>query len=294
MNNFSIRDIARLSGIKPHTLRIWERRYNFLNPSRSDSNIRKYTNEELKNILNIALLNKHGFKISLLDSMDADEINKNILLLDTAGAQNEKIFTNLVQQMLDMDYRKMEQTLDRCISDRGLTKTIIEIIFPFLDKIGILWTTSKIIPAQEHIVTALIRQKIIVGIDSLPYPVNPQKNILLFLPAGEYHETGLLVLHYVLRKNNIEVIYLGPNVPLDDVALIAVAQQPDFVQMHLTAPSRSFDLNFYIKELSQKIKSIPILASGALVAEQKSIKSKVEYIKSFDEMQNRIAALATG
>lgn len=285
MNDFSIRDIARLSGIKPHTLRIWERRYNFLNPSRSDSNIRKYSNEELKHILNIALLNKHGFKISKLDAMKPAEINENILQLSTPQAQNEKIFTIMVQQMLDLDSRKIEQTLDEAIRDRGLMNTITEIIFPFLDKVGMLWSTSKIIPAQEHIVTSLIRQKIIVAIDALPYPINPVKKVILFLPSAEYHETGLLVLHYLLKQKNVEVIYLGANVPLSDVEVIAKTQKPDYLQLHITAPTRSFNLPLYIKELNKNVKNIPVIASGSLTIGERSVSGKVQYIQSFSAMQ---------
>lgn len=293
MTNFSIRDIARLSGIKPHTLRIWERRYSFLNPSRSDSNIRKYSNEELKHILNIALLNKHGFKVSKLDKMNVAEINENILQLDSVEAENEKIFNKLVQQMLDLDTRNLEQTLDKAIETRGLTDTILEIIFPFLERVGILWTTSNIIPAQEHIVTSIIRQKLIVGINGIPYPEKSGTKILLFLPSGEYHETGLLVLHYLLRKNNVEVTYLGTNVPMNDVSSIAEIQQPDFVQMHITAPNRNFDLPAYVTELHKKIKPAQIIVSGTLVSEEKSTAGKVAYIKSFEEMQHFIASVSS-
>ena len=151
MNAFTIKDIENLSGIKAHTIRIWEQRYSFLNPQRTGTNIRFYTNDELKTVLNISLLNKYGYKISHIDRMSANEIREKILMLSVAQAQQERICNELIQYMVDLDINSFESTLENFIHARGIEKTITQIIFPFLDRIGILWVTDHINPAQEHL-----------------------------------------------------------------------------------------------------------------------------------------------
>jgi len=160
MNAFTIKDIENLSGVKAHTIRIWEQRYNFLKPQRTGTNIRYYSNEELKTILNIALLNKYGFKISHINKMNYDEINQKLISLSHHYAQQERIVNQLISHMVDLDLEMFEELLDAEMSIHGIEKIINEIVFPFLEKIGILWLTNNINPAQEHLVTYIIRQKI--------------------------------------------------------------------------------------------------------------------------------------
>ena len=163
MHSFTIKDLENLSGIKAHTIRIWEQRYSFLKPSRTDTNIRFYSNDELKTILNVALLNKYGFKISHIDKMNEGEIKDKILSLNQIEAQQERIINSLIQYMIDLDMENFEKLLNGFITSRGIEKTITQIIFPYLEKIGILWLTNHINPAQEHLVSNIIRQKLIVG-----------------------------------------------------------------------------------------------------------------------------------
>src|SRR4051794_20534030 len=150
MNAFTIKDMENLSGIKAHTIRIWEQRYSFLNPQRTDTNIRYYNNDELKTVLNISLLNKYGYKISHIDRMSRAEIKEKILSLSQSQAQQERICNELIHQMVDLDINSFEATLENYIHARGIEKTITHIIFPFLERIGILWITNHINPAQEH------------------------------------------------------------------------------------------------------------------------------------------------
>src|SRR5687767_8934980 len=165
MNAFTIKDLENLSGIKAHTIRIWEQRYSFLKPQRSKSNIRYYGNEELKTILNIALLNKYGFKISHIDKMSAVEVREKIISLSYAEAFQERFINELLQHMVDLDIAGFEETLNIYIRSKGIDKTISQLIFPFLEKVGILWLTDHMNVAQEHLVTNVIRQKLIVGIE---------------------------------------------------------------------------------------------------------------------------------
>ena len=220
MNAFTIKDLENLSGIKAHTIRIWEQRYGFLKPQRTATNIRYYSSEELKTILNVALLNKYGFKVSHIDKMQPQEIREKILSLSDVVAMQERFVNDLMQAMVDLDMDLFEKTLANYINAKGIERTITQIIFPFLEKIGILWLTGHIIPAQEHLVSNIIRQKIIVAIDKAESPLVADKTALLFLPEAEHHELGLLFLNFILKSRGIKTIYLGANVPLKDIDFI--------------------------------------------------------------------------
>ena len=292
MNSFSIKDLENLSGIKAHTLRIWEQRYQFLKPNRTKTNIRKYSTEQLKTILNIALLNKYGFKISQIDKMGLEEIETKILSLTHEEAQFEKVVNELIKQMIDLDMVAFEKTLGANFTKRGVEKTITKIIFEFLQKIGILWITNHINPAQEHLATNLIRQKLILGIEDIKSPLQTNKTVLLFLPESEYHELGLLFMHYLLKKKGINVIYLGCNVPLADVAFVATVKKPDYLYCHITRPGPSFNFDKFLSKISAIIKDTPILISGQIThTYEKKIETPVIFKHSFEEVTDFIHSL---
>lgn len=264
MNAFTIKDLESLSGIKAHTIRIWEQRYSFLNPQRTETNIRYYTNEELKTILNISLLNKYGFKISHIDRMSSSEIKDKILSLSQAEANQERIINDLIQHMADMDMDSFETVLDTYISARGIEKTITYIIFPYLEKIGILWVTNHINPAQEHLVTNIIRQKLIVGIESTVCHIKVSKTALLFLPEGEHHELGLLFMYYLLKSRGVKVLYIGANVPLADIEYVTKLKKPDFLYAHLTSVAHHFNFEKFLTKFNLRIPATPLIISGQL------------------------------
>lgn len=292
MNSFTIKDLANLSGIKAHTLRIWEQRYSFLKPNRTFTNIRYYTNEELKTILNIALLNKYGFKISHIDKMTEQEIKDKIVSLNQLQAQQERIVNELIQQMIDLDIESFEKTLNSYIIAKGIERTITQIIFPFLEKIGILWLTNHINPAQEHLVTNIIRQKLISGIEAVQTPLKSEKKMLLFLPEGEYHELGLLFMYFLLKNRGIYVIYLGANVPLKDVEYVVGYKKPDYLYCHLTTVGQNFNFDKFLHNVTLKFKEIPIVFSGQLTnTYEKKIHPPVVFKKSFAEVMDFISAL---
>jgi DNA-binding transcriptional MerR regulator len=164
---FTIKDLENLSGIKAHTIRVWEQRYTFLAPQRTETNIRCYSNDELQKLLNVALLNKYGYKISHIDKMSVSEMNEKIVSLSQVEAQQERIVNELIHCMANIKMEEFESILDNYIKTKGIEKAIIQILFPFLERIGILWLTDHINPAQEHMVSNIIRQKLIVGIDSV-------------------------------------------------------------------------------------------------------------------------------
>ncbi len=290
MNSFTIKDLENLSGIKAHTLRIWEHRYNFLKPSRSFTNIRYYSNEELKKILNISLLNKYGFKVSHIDKMSEDEIGKKILSLTQAEAQQERIINELIKQMIELDIVGFERTISSHIATKGIEKTITQIIFSYLEKIGVLWQTNHINPAQEHLVSNIIRQKLILGIEGVQTPLKVNKSILLFLPEAEYHELGILFMYYLLKSRGVDVIYLGSNAPLSDVAYVVKVKKPDYVYTHITRPASNFNFDKFLSNVNKSFNDIPFIISGLLTQTyEKKIQPPVTFKKSFSEVMKFIS-----
>lgn len=292
MHSFTIKDLENLSGIKAHTIRIWEQRYQFLKPSRTDTNIRFYSNEELKKLLNIALLNKYGFKISHIDKMCESEVKEKILSLNNQQAQLERIVNELIQCMIDLNTEKLEDILGNYIAARGIERSITQVIFPFMEKIGVLWMTNHINPAQEHLVTNIIRQKLIVGIEGVNTSLKVDKTILLFLPEAEYHELGLLFMHYLLKSRGVNVIYLGANVPINDVEYVVKLKKPDYLFCHLTAVGNKFNFERFILALSKKITSTPVILSGLLThSYEKKIPPTIKFKKSLAEVMEYVAGL---
>lgn len=285
MNSFTIKDLESLSGIKAHTIRIWEQRYSFLKPQRTDTNIRYYSSDELKTILNIALLNKYGFKISHIDKMDQTEIGHKLISLADLQAQQEKLVNDLISNMVDMDIDNFELVIDRYIRAKGIERTINQLIFPFLERIGILWQANNINPGQEHLVTNVIRQKIVVGIDNAVPLVQSGKAVLLFLPEGEYHELGLLYMYYLLKMKGVRILYLGANVPSKDVVYVAGIKKPNYIYTHITCVPGSLKLEKYLNRIREQVFEIPIVASGQLTQlHQKQIAGGIEFKRSMSEV----------
>lgn len=292
MNLFTIKDLENLSGIKAHTLRIWEQRYSFLKPSRTFTNIRYYSNEELKTILNIALLNKYGYKISHIDKMNAAEIGEKILSLSQSEAQQERIVNDMIRHMVDMNIEAFESTLTTYILARGIERTITQIIFPFMEKIGVLWVTNHINPAQEHLVTNIIRQKLLVGIDGVSALFKIQKSVLLFLPEGEYHELGLLFMYFMLKSRGVTVYYLGSNVPLSDIDYVVKLKKPDYIYTHLTTVGQNFNFNKFLLAIGKKFSHMPVIISGLITHTiEKKIHPPIIFKKSFAEAMEFVSTL---
>ena len=293
MDAFTIKDLENLSGIKAHTIRIWEQRYNFLNPSRTDTNIRYYSNEELITLLNIALLNKYGYKISHIDKMKPIEMKERILSLTQSEAQLERIVNELIECMVDLRIEDFESVLDFQISTKGIEKTITQIIFPFLERIGILWVTSRVNPAQEHLVTNIIRQKLIVGIEKTVPALQVTSTALLFLPEGEHHELGILFMYYLLKSRGVKVLYLGANVPMRDVVYVADLKGPTFLYTHLTSVASNFNFEKFLGKVGATMSNYSVVVSGLLTqSHKKTIPSNVNLKRSLPEVMDYLAKLA--
>jgi MerR family transcriptional regulator, light-induced transcriptional regulator len=292
MTRFTIKDLENLSGIKAHTIRIWEQRYSFLKPSRTETNIRYYSNEDLKTLLNISLLNRYGFKISHISKMTSGDLKARVAGLNISGAHQEKIVNELINAMVDLDTIGFEKLLEKQISINGIEKTITKIVFPFFERIGILWQTGHINPAQEHLTTNIIRQKIIAGIDQSKPIVKINKSFLLFLPEKEHHELGLLLVYYLLKKRGADVFYIGANVPLKDAQFVAEAKKPDYIYIHLTSTSPGFNFSKFLSQVIDTIPKTRIIISGYPTASyKKPLQKNVEFMNSLQELVTFISSL---
>ncbi len=269
MSTYTIKDLEQISGIKAHTIRVWEQRYNFLQPKRTETNIRTYSAEELKTILNVSLLNKYGYKISHIDKMSTFQMEEKILGLNQMDAQKEKVVNDLIKEMVSLNMSNFERQLDLYIAQKGIEKTITEIIFSFLERVGILWITNHINPAQEHLSTNILRQKIILGIEKLSNVQLTNKRIVLFMPESEFHEIGLLYVHFLLKQRGIGVDYLGTNVPVVDLKFLTEFKKVDYLFCHITSPGKQFKLAKFIDQLSQIDPTITIILTGQVIQEFK-------------------------
>ena len=222
MNNikkdFTIKDLENISGIKAHTIRIWEKRYNLLQPKRTDTNIRYYSNQNLQKLLNIVLLNKNNFKISKIAEMSEEMIVLNARELAFKVAVNDEAINSFKLSMFQFDKVLFNNTYNKLLHKKTFREIFKDVFMPFLEHIGLLWQTETLLPAHEHFISNLISQKIQINTEKLQYNVtNTRKTYVLFLPENEIHELGLLYLNYELVLRGNQTIYLGQSLPLDNL-----------------------------------------------------------------------------
>lgn len=264
LSKYSIRDLEQLTGIKAHTLRIWEKRYGVVCPKRTPTNIRYYIDEDLKKLLNISILNRHGFKISNIANLENDELGQKIISITNKSFDTDSNIENLIIAMIELDEGKFEKLLTTLIINLGFEETFVKVIIPFFEKVGVLWQIGTINPAQEHFITNLLRQKIIVAIDGLiaPAAAFSRKTFILYLPDGELHELGLLFYSYLVQKKGHKVIYLGQMVPFDDLIEIAKIQQPDAFLTFFTANIANENIQEHLEKLNALFPKQRLFAGG--------------------------------
>lgn len=285
MSIYSIKDLEKLSGIKAHTIRIWEQRYGLIKPNRNCNNIRYYDDEQLRKLLNYALLNKNGYKISHICKLSPDEIaeiSTSLTELDQESAQTD----GLTVAMVNMDEEKFHNIVDAKIESIGFEKAMLEIIFPFLDKLYMFWLTGYINSAHENFISNLIRQKVIVSIDKLHSDFKEKRRFLLYLPEGEQHELSLLFMHYLLKSRSFKVVYLGPNISLQDIAYTYSQNKPDYIFTILSETFTKKPILSYIEELSKYCPKATLLISGYQVSVQ-GIQSR-DKLKVLNTLQSTI------
>jgi DNA-binding transcriptional MerR regulator len=281
MNHFSINDIENLTGIKAHTLRIWEQRYDLCPAKRKESGHRYYDDEDLKQMLRVALLYKNGHKISRLACLEDSEI-LNLAIGIEAIHQYDSYVIRLLEATQAFNQERFDQVFDLLIEHLGFEKTMQEIIYPFLEKIGMLWLTDRAVPAQEHFSSNLIVKKIITAIDQLEKTtVSNNRLILLFTPVGEAHEIPLLYMEYLFKKYGTKTIYMGREVSFESLQEMAAHKKPTHFYFHLITHLASGDPVNYLEQLASIFPSIKIAVSGNCITERiKQVHGEIIWLRS--------------
>lgn len=297
LSTFSIKDLETITGIKAHTLRIWEQRYKLIEPKRTATNIRYYNDEDLRFILNVSILNNSGIKISEIANMETEEIREMVLKISERATSHSGQIKSLSKAMFALDEAEFNRILADSILRIGLEDTMILLVFPFLHQIGVLWVTGAIHPAHEHFITNLIRQKLFVAIDAQTGKTKEKgKKFLLFLPNGEPHEIGLLFANYMLRTRGHKVIYLGQNLPFEDLNHVFDFYEPEYVVSILTSGMNPDEVQSFVARISISWPKAHILLTGYLVVTHPGliVPENVLVIRSVEEMRQEMDGIMIG
>ena len=237
MITYSVAQVEALTGIKAHTLRIWERRYDFLDPSRTPTNIRFYSDEQLKKLLNFGILVRNGYRISKLNKMSNEQVYEEVTkVLANPGSESSDEMKGLTLSMLEMSEEDFDDIFERQVIRKGFLRTITETIYPFLRYVGVLWTSNKAMIAQEHYISNLIRQKIIAAVERLSIPSKDAPSIVFFLLEGEEHEIGLLLASFVAKEMGWNIYYLGFGVPVANIRKVIEQVEPELLMTMFVTP----------------------------------------------------------
>lgn len=261
MITYSVAQVEALTGISAHSLRVWERRFDFVEPFRTDTNIRYYSDDQLKKLINVGILLRNKYKISKVVAMKEDEIHGlvNDILLQPSSEIVEDI-NALTLCMIDLDEQKFNDIYKVHLLRNGLLNTFVSLIYPFLKHVGVMWGTNKAMPAQEHFISNLIRQKLIAATDGLPQPQKDAPRLLFFLLDGEDHEIGLLLANYIAKEMGWRTYYLGQNVPSGNIKAVTEQIKPKVMFSMMVAP-RNSRFQDMLSGLLEEI-GIPLLYSG--------------------------------
>ena len=260
-NNFSIKNLEHLSGIKAHTIRIWEKRYNLFEPERTDTNIRLYNLENLQKLLNVTLLNNNGYKISKIASLSQQEINENVHKLTINKNADDWSLGLFKLAMINFDQRLFTKTFNDLLEQFSFSEIFKNVFVPLMNELGVLWQTNSISPSHEHFITSLIKQKIHAMCEDLQqkYTRRTDRRFVLFLPDNEIHELGLLYLQYEVLNNGFQCVFLGQSVPIESLSnLIDIGEPITFISYFTIEPAQDkieSYLNTFNSEIIENIDS---------------------------------------
>lgn len=265
MKLYSIGELALLSQIKPHTIRIWEQRYQLLVPSRSDGNTRYYSEEQLMKLLNVALLNKNGLKISQISKLSHEDLTEKAGAIITYDRSIELAVDQLMIASLNFDQLKITELFNHYNEQYGVANTFEKIIFPYLRVVGNLWVNGKITPGHEHFFSNLCRLKLFSVIDQLPLVEQHASSVLLSLPEWDYHELGILYYNYVFRKAGYNCTYLGQAVPAADLIHTAKTIKAKYCILTFIGPTTPEKTIKYIETVMHETENVHFYISGPQV-----------------------------
>ena len=255
---FSIKDLENLSGVKAHTIRIWEKRYNLLKPKRSKTNIRHYDLNNLQKLLNISFLNSNGFKISKIAALDETELAPKTRELAFMGKNDSQAIVAFKLAMLNFDQILFYNTYNSLLEEKSFRTIFYEVFIPLLFDLGMLWQTNTISPSHEHFLTVHIKQKILVHIERLQStdPRPSTKTVVLFLPENETHDLGLLFINYEVLSLGYHTIFLGENIPLNNLKYINKLYDDIIYISYFTIKPSDNDIYDYLKIFSEEYLSV--------------------------------------
>ena len=265
---YSISDLEKISGIKSHTLRVWEQRYGILHPKRTPTNIRYYEDDDLQLILNIALLNRHGYKISKIAAMSKKDLVEKVNDVSEVKLGLDAELDVLTIAVIEMDEYKFSRILDNHIKQMGFEETMIEIVYPFMEKLSLLWLTGSIKPVQENFIALVIRNKLIAAIEDLAPADRDVDKFLLYLPKGEQQELSLLFMQYLVKKRGFQAINIGPNMAVVDLKDACAIHHPSYIFTILSETFNKEPVQRYLQNLSEARGDSQLLLTGYLVASQ--------------------------
>lgn len=288
MNLFSISQLSQFSGIKPHTIRIWEQRYNAFKPNRSDGNTRYYDDSQLRRLLNIVSLMESGHKVSSLCSMADNDLYLLVSNLNTfeTSESTEYFISQLIAAGINYDTGYFELIFSDCVLKFGMKDAYMKVIYPMMERIGLMWATDSLPTAHEHFISNIVRQKILAVLDSIESPDPESENWLLFLPENEFHEVGLLYAHLVIRLSGKKVIYLGSNLPVESVISAVRDIEPDNLLMFLVHYDLPEQIQTNLNKLNNSFTGNKIyLAGNNKLISQIYLNSNMEYLQSIESLE---------
>ncbi len=283
---YSIKDLENYTSIKAHTLRIWEQRYGLLEPKRTDSNIRYYSEDDLKKILNVNLLYTNGLKISKIAKLSEDEILEHVReLIDERAEKDQPEIHPFMLAITEMDPDQIHDLLNKNYAEKGMVELYNSLLIPVLMRIGELWQVNTLSIAHEHLFSNVLRAFLIVRISKLDKPKEGSKNAILFLPGHEEHELSLLFYHYILKSSGVNCIYLGAKVPLDDLKSSVVSMKPDVVISNLIAKMDEKEVIAMFKEMEEFIPLKKVRIGGAQALYYKNVIPKdISFIRNEEDL----------
>ena len=295
-NAYSIKDLENISGIKAHTIRIWEKRYNILEPMRTDTNIRYYDFSSIQRLLNITLLHNHGYKISKISQYDSENIPNLVKDIITNKTYKNHAITAFKVAMLDFNSDAFYKAYDQLLFDKSFTDIFSSVFVPLLNEIGLLWQTNTITAAHEHFICNLIKQKLAVELEKVMQltEIVQEKVFVLFLPALETHDLGLKYLTYEIARKGYQIIYLGENIEIDDLNKITQQIEAPIFLTYVTNYPNAENVSLYLEKMQQSILSLNTNAELWITGtefDNLQTEIKLDQIKIFLSMNHIIKSL---
>ncbi len=248
-----------MTGVKAHTIRVWEKRYSIVEPLRTQTNIRFYSDEDLKKLLNVSILNNSGWKISQIAELSDEAISHEVFKIATQNQKTESLIERMLHATLNLDSIQFNKVITHAVITHGFENAFQEVFFPFYQKIQLLWLAGTVNVAQQHFADSILRQKVIVALDGLMMSTNPRgKRFFIFLPEGHYHELCMLFFAYLVRKGGHRSLYLGQSVGQKALVSISEVKSPDALVTTFSSPSSRREMETYLTTLSHQFPHKPI------------------------------------